>query len=259
MRCPTASRCCATARWVGEWRDGRAGPAGADLGDGRARVRGAGRRGQRSCPPSTRPRPRCCRPRAWARRGQLQPVDLQRARRRGGRPGRPARLRPHRAGAAAVRPGEARPRQRCASTASRCSFASPADAVQHGLALCPEERKTDGIVAELSLRENIALALQARPGRAALPVARRADGSWPSASCKALGIKTAERRDADRPAVGRQPAEGDARALAGDRAAPADPRRADARHRRGGQAGNHGRDPAARARAAWRCCSSRPR
>ena len=43
-------------------------------------------------------------------------------------------------------------------------LASPADAVGLGLALCPEERKTDGIVAELSLRENIALALQARLG-----------------------------------------------------------------------------------------------
>ena len=44
------------------------------------------------------------------------------------------------------------------------AFASPADAIAHGLALCPEERKTDGIVAELSVRENIALALQARMG-----------------------------------------------------------------------------------------------
>lgn len=43
-------------------------------------------------------------------------------------------------------------------------FTHPADAVQHGIALCPEERKTDGIVAELSVRENIALALQARLG-----------------------------------------------------------------------------------------------
>ena len=43
-------------------------------------------------------------------------------------------------------------------------FAAPADAIRHGLALCPEERKTDGIVAELSVRENIALALQARMG-----------------------------------------------------------------------------------------------
>ena len=43
-------------------------------------------------------------------------------------------------------------------------FASPSDAIAAGLALCPEERKTDGIVAELSVRENIALALQARMG-----------------------------------------------------------------------------------------------
>ncbi|MEO7937001.1 MAG: sugar ABC transporter ATP-binding protein [Burkholderiaceae bacterium] len=43
-------------------------------------------------------------------------------------------------------------------------FASPTDAIAAGLALCPEERKTDGIIAELSVRENIALALQARMG-----------------------------------------------------------------------------------------------
>ena len=41
---------------------------------------------------------------------------------------------------------------------------SPRDALRAGLAFCPEERKTDGIVAELSVRENILLALQARRG-----------------------------------------------------------------------------------------------
>jgi monosaccharide-transporting ATPase len=41
---------------------------------------------------------------------------------------------------------------------------SPADAIAQGLALCPEERKTEGIVAELSVRENIVLALQAKLG-----------------------------------------------------------------------------------------------
>ena len=41
---------------------------------------------------------------------------------------------------------------------------SPRDALRAGLAFCPEERKTDGIVAELSVRENIVLALQARRG-----------------------------------------------------------------------------------------------
>jgi galactofuranose transport system ATP-binding protein len=43
-------------------------------------------------------------------------------------------------------------------------FASPAAAVRAGLALCPEDRKSAGIVGSLSVRENIALALQARRG-----------------------------------------------------------------------------------------------
>ncbi len=40
----------------------------------------------------------------------------------------------------------------------------PADALALGLGYLPEERKSDGIVADLSVRENIALALQARMG-----------------------------------------------------------------------------------------------
>ena len=43
-------------------------------------------------------------------------------------------------------------------------FTHPAQAVKLGLAFCPEERKADGIVGELSVRENIVLALQARAG-----------------------------------------------------------------------------------------------
>src|SRR5580693_2806507 len=38
------------------------------------------------------------------------------------------------------------------------------DAVGLGFGYCPEERKTEGIIAELSVRENIVLALQARRG-----------------------------------------------------------------------------------------------
>ncbi|MDP9109932.1 MAG: ATP-binding cassette domain-containing protein, partial [Pseudomonadota bacterium] len=41
---------------------------------------------------------------------------------------------------------------------------SPRDAIRHGIALCPEDRKTEGIIADLSIRENIILALQARRG-----------------------------------------------------------------------------------------------
>ncbi len=44
------------------------------------------------------------------------------------------------------------------------SIGSPERAVAAGFGFCPEERKTDGIVADLSVRENIVLALQARRG-----------------------------------------------------------------------------------------------
>jgi simple sugar transport system ATP-binding protein len=70
------------------------------------------------------------------------------------------------------------------------SFSNPADAIREGLALCPEERKTDGIVAELSVRENIALALQARLGtRHFLSHAEQTEMA--ERFVKSLGIKTA--------------------------------------------------------------------
>jgi simple sugar transport system ATP-binding protein len=43
-------------------------------------------------------------------------------------------------------------------------FRRPSDAIAAGIALCPEDRKASGIVGALSIRENIALALQARRG-----------------------------------------------------------------------------------------------
>lgn len=43
-------------------------------------------------------------------------------------------------------------------------LSTPADAIQAGIALCPEDRKVDGIIGPLSIRENIILALQARLG-----------------------------------------------------------------------------------------------
>ena len=71
------------------------------------------------------------------------------------------------------------------------TLTDPADAVRQGLALCPEDRKTDGIVAELSVRENIMLALQARTGlRRAMPEA--AQRALAERYVQALGIKTAD-------------------------------------------------------------------
>jgi simple sugar transport system ATP-binding protein len=41
---------------------------------------------------------------------------------------------------------------------------SPAESLKRGIALCPEDRKAEGIVGDLTIRENIILALQARYG-----------------------------------------------------------------------------------------------
>jgi simple sugar transport system ATP-binding protein len=41
---------------------------------------------------------------------------------------------------------------------------SPLQSLKHGVALCPEDRKAEGIVGDLTIRENIILALQARYG-----------------------------------------------------------------------------------------------
>ncbi len=40
----------------------------------------------------------------------------------------------------------------------------PLDAIRRDLAFCPENRKTEGIIGDLSIRDNIALALQAKKG-----------------------------------------------------------------------------------------------
>lgn len=68
---------------------------------------------------------------------------------------------------------------------------SPATAIQLGLALCPEDRKAEGIIAELSVRENIVLALQARQGLWPA-IGRVQQTTLAEGYVKALGIKTAD-------------------------------------------------------------------
>lgn len=68
---------------------------------------------------------------------------------------------------------------------------SPASAIQRGLALCPEDRKVEGIIAELSVRENIVLALQARQGLWPT-MGRVQQTTLAEGYVKALGIKTAD-------------------------------------------------------------------
>jgi len=68
------------------------------------------------------------------------------------------------------------------------TLASPVDAIGHGFGFCPEERKTDGIVADLSVRENIVLALQARRGWAR-PIGYRESLALAERYIKALDIR----------------------------------------------------------------------
>lgn len=68
------------------------------------------------------------------------------------------------------------------------SLGSPERAVAAGFGFCPEERKTEGIVADLSVRENIALALQARRGWAR-PLRRSEQAALAAHFIEALDIR----------------------------------------------------------------------
>jgi len=70
------------------------------------------------------------------------------------------------------------------------SLDKPSDALELGLGFCPEDRKQSGIVAELSVRENIVLALQARMGLGKFLDAA-AQRELAGKMVSALGIKTA--------------------------------------------------------------------
>lgn len=72
---------------------------------------------------------------------------------------------------------------------------SPSKAVRHGMAFCPEDRKTEGIIAELSIRENIILALQARRGVFRF-LPKRAQRAIADEYIQQLGIRTP---DAEKP------------------------------------------------------------
>jgi simple sugar transport system ATP-binding protein len=72
---------------------------------------------------------------------------------------------------------------------------SPRDAVRVGFGFCPEDRKRDGVAGALSIRENIALALQARGGWMR-PISRRRQAEIAERYIEALSIRTP---DAERP------------------------------------------------------------
>ncbi|MDM0045318.1 sugar ABC transporter ATP-binding protein [Variovorax dokdonensis] len=174
--------------WVGEW-------AAADLGPqalisamvGREFDMAAGSDAAR--PPVPEGAPVLLQASGLGQRGQLQPLDI--GLRQGEVVGLAGLLGSGRTELARLLFGLARPDSgelRIDGKAVR--FQAPADAVAQGLAMCPEERKTDGIVAELSVRENIALALQASLGLKR-NLSRAEQTRLAEAFVKALGIKTA--------------------------------------------------------------------
>lgn len=69
------------------------------------------------------------------------------------------------------------------------AHSNPREAIAAGFGFAPEDRKVDGIVAELSVRENIILALQARRGWAA-PVARAEQERLAAHYIQRLDIRT---------------------------------------------------------------------
>lgn len=71
-------------------------------------------------------------------------------------------------------------------------LSSPRAAVAEGFGFCPEDRKLDGIIGELSVRENIALALQARRGWAR-PLSTAEQNELADRYIKALDIRTSDR------------------------------------------------------------------
>ncbi|WP_114815423.1 sugar ABC transporter ATP-binding protein [Paraburkholderia kururiensis] len=77
----------------------------------------------------------------------------------------------------------------------RVKLRSPHDAVRHGIGYCPEDRKKEGIIADLPLRENIVLALQARRGWWRV-IGRAKQREMADRYIKLLGIKA---RDAEQP------------------------------------------------------------
>ncbi|MGO8100286.1 galactofuranose ABC transporter, ATP-binding protein YtfR [Rhizobium leguminosarum] len=72
------------------------------------------------------------------------------------------------------------------------TISSPRAAIAKGFGFCPEDRKTDGIIGDLSIRENIALALQARRGWTR-PLSRAEQNALADRYIKALDIRTTDR------------------------------------------------------------------
>jgi hypothetical protein len=118
-------------------------------------------------------------------------------------------------------------------------FSAPADAIKAGIGFCSEDRKHEGIIPGMSVRENLTLALLPALSRAGI-VDETRQREIVLRFIKEIGIKCSSPEPEDPRALRRQPAEGPAGAFALHESEIADPRRTDAWHR----CWRQGRDPA---------------
>ena len=72
------------------------------------------------------------------------------------------------------------------------AITSPEVAIDNGFGFCPEERKTDGIIGDFSVADNIALALQARQGWMR-PLSHKQKAALADGFIKSLDIRPADR------------------------------------------------------------------
>ena len=70
-------------------------------------------------------------------------------------------------------------------------ISAPIDAMKAGMAFCPENRKDEGIIADLSVRENIIIALQAKQGIFKL-ISKKDQEEFTRRYIELLNIKTAD-------------------------------------------------------------------
>ena len=106
-----------------------------------------------------------------------------------------------------------------------------------GMALIPEDRKTEGLMLPMSVRENLSFAALHRVSKGGV-IDRARETKLVGELMELLEIHAAGTDIAGRLALGRQSAEGGHRQVADGRAAHHPAQRSDARHRRRHQAGN---------------------
>ncbi len=91
---------------------------------------------------------------------------------------------------------------------------APIDAMNLGMGLLPDDRKAEGIIADLSVRENIILAMQAKRGMFKLLPMSRQNEIADKYIEPAVADQDGEQGDPDRAPLRRKPAEGDSGTLA---------------------------------------------